>query len=919
MLRFNYINIKGLCIALCLFLIASSSISAQTYQAGNVKRVDFYDEVLRLFGTASTGSSITENRALQGNRIIYHKNGNLYPDESAVNYFSLDYGDKQAGDFSVCFDAATADMVDELGFMPGPYQQTWDLSEEWALQLWMKGAGMIAGDPWPLTFFDEEGERAEGFLRDFRTDGKWHLLTLPLSELKKNHDFDFTKVTACQLHKPQDSKGKLWFDGILFTHKKSDRVMGVTDKSVRQRRNEAAASRSERIDEAFRDISTYTPETLKLHNRHVYWRDLLNIHFGKLWLGQDIEKTNAELREIFTSQDPEIRREYELDRHWSLYLTPTLIQMYYTFGSKATRLPGRLEKETEKALLELLWERTKVKNDIVIASQSTWWMAGSENHDINAKVANLLSSQIFMHEPAYADRIYPDLGYGSGYGYGHASLERQTGGRANLKDGNEYRAREHYEAWVKFWDKWFTQRARRGPFIEINSPTYMLYSLGFLQSIYDLCEDQALRTKTGQFFDMVWADWAQDQIGGMRGGAKTRSYGPKSGYGSMTQFAKYLLGGPGNACHGFFELLLSDYRLPPLIWELALDREGLGCFAYLSRRPGEEENVWPRPLGNERTLLCDTPGRFLRYSWVTPDYVLGTQMDHPGAVHSHLSVSRRQHSMIFAGDPYCRIIPGPLYSGEKPGLIGSAEIDETDPDSWKLGTDHYYRSVQHHRVMITQQSRNLTRISPEWFPDYDLGSKPYGILFDGDLDRLEEKNGWIFLAKGNAYLAVRVIVGRDSRPDDSSETIRGHKGETALGEKGYEWNEDLSILRLKNKYSPIIFEAGRKADYPSLENFQEDVLDKSLNLYSTVMAPNLGFDILKYTGCGEDAEEIIFNSANSEIPTVGGNYIDYSYPELFDSPYLISEYESGLVKIKKKDQELILDFNGGGSGNEGHK
>ncbi|MCP4398175.1 MAG: hypothetical protein GY801_12870, partial [bacterium] len=597
--------------------------------------VDFYDEALRIFGTASSGESITENRALQGNRILYHKNGNLYPDESAVKYFSLDYGDKQAGDFSVCFDATSAEAVDEVGFMPGPYQKTWKLSKEWTLQLWLKIDSKMGDDRWPITFWDANGERAGSYL-NVTADGEWQWVSFPMSSLKSSSEFDFTKITACQLEQRLGSKGRLWFDYILFRNK-SGQEIGVTDKSIKQRLSEAAASRADRVDEAFKDISRYTPETLKLDNRHVYWRDLLNPHFGKLWLGQDIEKTNAELREIVTSQDPEIRKQYELDGHWSLYLTPTLIQLYYTFGSKATRKPGRLEKETEEALLELLWERTKIKNDIVIAGQSTWWMAGSENHDINAKIANLLSSQIFMNEPAYADRVYPDLGYGSGYGYGKAGLERHTGGRANLKDGKEYRARDHYEAWVVFWDEWFTQRAMRGPFIEVNSPTYMLYSLGFLQCLYDLCEDQPLRAKAGKFFDMVWADWAQDQIGGMRGGAKTRSYGPKSGYDSMTQFSKFLFGGPGTACHGFFELLLSDYRLPSIIWKLALDREGLGSFAYLSRRPGEEENVWPRPLGNERTLLCDTPARFLRYSWVTPDYVLGTQMDHPGAVHSHLS------------------------------------------------------------------------------------------------------------------------------------------------------------------------------------------------------------------------------------------------------------------------------------------
>jgi hypothetical protein len=909
MLRICCINMKVVCIVLCWFLIMSGSLSAQNSQPLTGVGVDFYDEALRLFGTASTGGSITENRALQGNRIIYHKNGNLYPDERAVRYFSLDYADKQAGDFSVRFDAASDAPVPEFGFMPGPYQQTWNLSEEWILQLWLKGTGKSPPISWPLTFIDQGGNKAVGYLKDFFSDNQWHQLALPLSSLKRNSEFDFSRITACQFDNPLGSNGKLWFDNIHFRRGESGQVIGVTDKTIDQRRAEADASRADRVKEAFLDISQYTPETLKQNMRHVYWRDLLNIHFGKLWLGQDIEKTNAELREIFTSRDSEIRSEYELDGHWSLYLTPTLIQMYYTFGSKAIRMPGRLEKETEEALLELLWERTKVKNDIVIASQSTWWMAGSENHDINAKVANLLSSQIFMQEPAYADRVYPDLGYGSGYGYGHAGMERQTGGRANLKDGKEYRARDHYEAWVVFWDKWFKERADRGPFIEINSPTYMLYSLGFLQCIHDLCDDQALQRKAGKFFDMVWADWAQDQIGGIRGGAKTRSYGPKSGYGSMTQFAKFLFGGPGNACHGFFELLLSDYRLPPLIWELALDREGLGSFAYLSRRPGEEENVWPRPLGNERTLLCNTPGRFLRYSWVTPDYVLGTQMDHPGAVHSHLSVSRRSHSMIFTGDPYCRVIPGPLYSGEKPGLIGAAVFDETDPDSWKPGTDHYYRSVQHRRVMITQQSRNLTRISPEWFPDYDLGSKPYGILFDGDFDQREEKNGWIFVAKGSAYLAARVIVSKEKHTGDPIGTMKGKNGSTALGEQGYLWNSDHSIVCLKNKYSPIIFEAGRKADYPTLKDFQEDILDNPIQLYSTVMAPNLGFDILIYKGCGEDAEEIIFNSANSEIPTVGGEYIDYSYPKLFDSPYLESEYESGIIKIRKDDQELVLDFN----------
>jgi hypothetical protein len=46
-------------------------------------------------------------------------------------------------------------------------------------------------------------------------------------------------------------------------------------------------------------------------------------------------------------------------------------------------------------------ERTYIKNDIFWARQSTWWLDGSENHDLNSKACNLVSSRIFMNEPDY--------------------------------------------------------------------------------------------------------------------------------------------------------------------------------------------------------------------------------------------------------------------------------------------------------------------------------------------------------------------------------------------------------------------------------------------------------------------------------------------------------------------------------------
>lgn len=870
-------------------------------------RVDYYDEALRVFGTAEVGGQITQNRALEGNLIHYLKAGNIYPDERAVKFFELDYEDMKAGDFSIRFQSDPAETVGELGFMPGPYQKFWQLSEVWVLRLWLKTEGPVDPKPWRISLVDHSGVSAKTMLSGFQAVGQWQEVEIPLDSFQAGKGFEFGRVVAAQIVNHLGATGTLWFDDIRFVNEADGTVVGVTDKSVDQRKQEAAASRRERVNEAFRAMSGHTPETLQLNNRHVYWRDYLNPHFAKLWLGEDLKAINTDLRRIFTATDQETRAMYELDGKWSLYLTPTLIQLYYTFGSKGRLIPGRLEPATEAALLELLWERTAIKNDIAIARQSTWWMAGSENHDINANMASLLSSQIFMHEPEYAERIFPNLGFGSGYGYGTPGLARQTGGRANLKDGREYTARDHYETWVAYWLEWFEQRSQRGLFIEVNSRTYQLYSLGFLQCILDLAEDPEVQAQARKFFDLVWLDWSQDQLGGMWGGARTRNGHPSSSYGPMTQYSKFLFGGPGDAAHGFFPLLLSDYELPTLVWEMAMDREGLGSFAYLSRRPGEEENLWPRPLGNERTLLCDTDSRFLRYSWVTPDYIMGTQMDHPGAVHSHLSISRRHHSIIFAGDPWCRVMSGPLYSGEEGRFIGTSTLDEDDPESWRMGADHTYRSVQSRNVLITQQARNLTRVSPEWFPDYTMENKPYGILFEGEFDHFEERDGWIFLQKGDAFIAVRVVVmdPESSVPDlfpDGSQPL-------PLGTDGYEWNAAQSILRLKNNYSPIIFQGGRRADYVDMAAFQQDVLDNPLHLYATLGPAQYSFFVLTYKGSGEAAEEIVFNAANSEIPTVGGRYIDYAHPRLFDSPYLQSEYGSGVITGTKGEQSLLLDFN----------
>jgi polygalacturonase len=646
-----------------------------------------------------------------------------------------------------------------------------------------------------------------------------------------------------------------------------------SEKKVQEYMQKAADTKPMRVQQAFdKEFEQGGPNGKRSHNSY----------FAALWLSKDLDQVNNALFDIFTSDDPKVNG---LNDYWSLSDNQWLYRLYYSFSSKGTVYPGRLYPKTEKALLELLWQRMKYKDDILMTRWSTWWMTGSENHDIVAKVSSLISSQIFMNEPDFKDRIYPDLGNGGGYEYWFHSMygtesEHGPKPRGNYKDGKAYMAADHYNEWLNFFHEYFTERAKKGFFLEVASPGYMAISVPYLTDLFDLCKDRSLTQKAEKFLDAVWADWAVDQINGVRGGAKTRVKNGNIWEDAMYIQSRYYFGGEGSAKSTSFIQLLTNYKLKPIIWSIALDRKGLGEFAYVARKPGEEENIWPRPLGTERTMLCDTEARFVRYSWITPDYILGCQMDHPAAVHSHLSVQARWLGITFKGENGPRIYPTDAVVNTK---------------GWT--NEHALcRAVQSENVMLAQQARRFFQVNPDWYPSKLMIGNDYGIFIGDTHDQVLEKEGWIFVEHGDAFAAVRVVNGNDKVPGMQSELVKDN----------YTWSPDKKMIYLNDKYAGMIFETSRRVHHKTLEAFMDDILDNPLVLDKTVVA---GFNILRYRGCGENAGEMYFNLTNEEISMLDGERIDYSPDMLFESPYIKSKYKSGIIKISKDDQELVLDFN----------
>jgi hypothetical protein len=879
-----------------LITLIGMSILTLSASGATEKLLDFYDEAIRLFGVSTGNRNIDANLKQRLDSHYYFNPAERFTTPG----FDYDFSDKISGDFSVTYTPKLSSHAARFGFMTQLWGNYFELNDTFDLTFYMKVLDNNAADTWQVSVLDSNNRVATATLGGANTKGQWKAFSIPLEELHKPANFDINRIKLIQFESVVFSDDAvIKFDKIGFSSE--TQFLGITDKTIEQRMREAEATRQIRTTLVMENLATRAPRHFPLMRA-----------FALLYLNKELDAANTLLLE---GLDQALAM-----HHWDLFENTMICRLYYYFSKSAGKFKGRMSAEAERKLLEVLWERTHVKNDIHWAHQSVWYLDGSENHDLSAKVANLVSSRIFMNEPDYRDRIYPNYGYGGGYYYGHAgylgedpepSRVSESGGRANLSDGKKYTATDHYAAWLSFFKEYFSERAKHGFFVENFSHNYSAHTWNMITLAKEFGGDEDLRKLLTDFADLYWAAWVQAAPSGILGGPKTRHHATTGGYDSNTGMISTKLGGVGRANVWMYWNEISNYTLPKIIWKMALDREGMGNFVYKSRGIGEEVNQLPRPAGTERSLVIEPNSRLLKYVYVTPRYTLGTQMDHPLAVHSHLSKAGRWHGMTLAQDAEARIVPV--------GLV----IDDGNPEgNHSISMEVMYKSAQYKNTLIIQRSRNYTVLDPDWFPLRTNQSNMQGIYIGTKWSRVEERGGWIFLRKGDVFAAIRPVLRDASYEIDKAKRLhpertnfiqRPHEDATVrLTQNAYLWNKDNSILVLKDKFTPVIIQSGDIQTYGSFDNFIRSVKDARLQLYKTVVPE---YDELVYTPPGKGAPEMIFNAANMEIPRIGGESINYEFPMTFDSPYIKSKYGTGVIYIEYGGETLTIDFS---ENNKGH-
>lgn len=410
-------------------------------------------------------------------------------------------------------------------------------------------------------------------------------------------------------------------------------------------------------------------------------------------------------------------------------------------------------------------------------------------------------------------------------------------------------------------------RARRG-WGEFDSAGYQFLDFNTLLTLYDYSQDAELVSLAGKMCNLLLADAAVDSLNGLYGGARGRipeataidhSQSPLNDI----QYLYFAISDPqpqsgqerllGLKKLSYWEItnqsLFSKFRPMEIVEKIATDR------------PAHYINRERKHLHNMEDTLPKKPlqGSIRKYLWYTPQYILGgiqLQDAYPADLAAGNYAKHQQHDWDFtvAAGTKTRIFTHHPGSGDAHG---------------------YWRGDLGCRCGSSFQNKtarlSLYDIKPQQTYQYI-----HTYLPRAEFDEIVEDSGWIFARKGDVFAAVYLT-------DGYSWTNQG------------QWSNVEVISKGAKKGS--VFEAGDAVEFGSFDAFRDEIKGNQVLFNPSNMT-------LAYNS--KKAGRIRINSAG--LRQVDGANVNMNYP-CYDSPYIQSKWDSGIITLKFNDMETILDFN----------
>ncbi len=563
-------------------------------------------------------------------------------------------------------------------------------------------------------------------------------------------------------------------------------------------------------------------------------------------LNEQLEEANAAMQENCRYYLDVPARIHDRDSfHWHGEIMLRLIEM---FGSKGSIARGRMTPETETLIMEANWEYAskawleKAAHD----EKSIWHYYGSENHHVMDFTINWHYAKLAREMPDFKDRKWID----------GSTAERQ------------------YKAWSEYFIAYAQSRAKKGICAEMRSDGYNTTWIKGFYNFHDFGDERVSKV-AGMLLDLYFAYWAEEQVDGHMGGGSSRLKGnnafvmSRKGKNAYLAWLYFGMGEQPDSVHGHdVAALTSSYHPPAVIADIALDASGRGTYEITQRAQGlvvkgTRGHTFPVATANKPpTKQRHDYGGIVRYSYCTPDFIMGTPMVEPrdNLEWAGISAQSRTQSVIFARDGDPRIVP----------IVRPKDNQVTFNSFW---------SVQSKGSLISQKLRG-----------HKGGAEMIVFISKLGLPEPIEKDGIVFVDAGNSYASIRVPFGgwmwREEGLDYTSETGSQRKG--APGK----------VMQLKKEYAPVIVEVMHKTQAGSFEDFQGRVL---------ACKPMIRDNQLSYQSIYGDS--LVFHLDQSKMPSINGKPLNMEPELVFDSPFLSADYDSGVVTIRKGQRKRVLDFN----------
>ncbi len=421
---------------------------------------------------------------------------------------------------------------------------------------------------------------------------------------------------------------------------------------------------------------------------------------------------------------------------------------------------------------------------------------------------------------------------------------------------------QQYEARLSYWMKWFDERARHGQFTEAGSPSYQGDSMNALFNLRDFAEDEVLRRKAGMFLDLAFAVMAEETLLTTRGGPKSRVKVGHEYDGGFAGDRSYntLFNAPGREFLPLGEntLSTSNYYPPPAIVSLARDTSTRGNYSFTKRWPGPVAEGGDRDDNDPDDRLwrrLDPQRSVVRCGFVTPDHILGSVLQNP-AYSADTSAGFRWQGIVFASDPLARI---------------GFEVAPAKAKNWH-GFNPFF-SLQDRNVLITRAWAPV--------PPNDPASLParLRLYFSPTLDSVIEEDGWIFVRDGGSFAAAKVVSG-------------GYAWTPAWHHADLVTKDNHAFITLNDANAAVILVVNQASDYQGrFDTFKTAIKSQRIGHHGDTVT----FATLTFRGLAQPGE-------------INGKPVSLTPSRGYDSPFIRSDWGSGLIRIRKGDECVVLNF-----------